>query len=116
MLASDLVGWLAAALTLVAFSMQAMVPLRIAALAANFCFIVYGTLSGLYPVVALHAVLVPCNLYRLHQRLRASKPAAERREPRLPPLAPSPATSSTLREARSSGSVAPAPTVHRQAA
>ena len=65
----ELTGWLAALFTLLAFSMHAMIPLRLAALCANFCFISYGMLNGLYPVVALHVLLVPCNAIRLYQLL-----------------------------------------------
>jgi len=64
MTADDSIGWLAAALTLLTFSMRSMMALRIAAMAANICFIAYGTLSHLYPVVTLHMLLLPCNLFR----------------------------------------------------
>ena len=67
MTASNSIGWLAAALTLLTFSMRSMIALRIAALSANVCFMTYGVLSGLYPVIALHALLFPCNLVRLCQ-------------------------------------------------
>lgn len=67
MAAIDIFGWLAAALTLLAFSMRSMPALRIAAMAANLCFIAYGALAGIYPVLALHALLLPCNALRLWQ-------------------------------------------------
>jgi hypothetical protein len=60
----DAVGWIAAALTLLAFSMRAMLPLRIAGMAANVAFILYGVAEHLYPVVALHTLLLPCNVLR----------------------------------------------------
>lgn len=62
---SDIVGWVAAVATLLTFSMRAMIPLRISALFANLCFIVYGTMAGLIPVTVLHLALLPCNLVRL---------------------------------------------------
>jgi hypothetical protein len=65
MSAGDFVGWLAAGLTLLTFSMRSMIWLRLLALAANVCFIAYGMLGDLYPVVTLHLLLIPCNLYRL---------------------------------------------------
>jgi hypothetical protein len=71
MAVDELTGWLAALFTLLAFSMHAMVPLRLAALCANACFISYGMLNELYPVVALHLLLVPCNAIRLYQLLLA---------------------------------------------
>lgn len=67
MTADDSIGWLAASLTLLTFSMRSMMALRIAAMAANICFIVYGTLSHLYPVVTLHVLLLPCNLFRFYE-------------------------------------------------
>ena len=69
MTAGEAIGWLAAALTLLTFLQRAMLPLRLTAIAANCCFIAYGTLSGLMPVVTLHMLLLPCNLLRLHQLL-----------------------------------------------
>ena len=77
MSASDLIGWIAAGATLLSFSMRSMIGLRLAAVAANICFIAYGSLSGLHPVLVLHVLLVPCNLYRLwelvaHRRNRVA--------------------------------------------
>jgi hypothetical protein len=79
MTVGDLVGWVAAALTLLTFSMRSMMALRMAAVSANLCFLVYGGLSELYPVVALHVLLLPCNLLRLCQ-LRGS--SDDRQRPR----------------------------------
>lgn len=62
-----MIGWLAAALTLLAFSLQSISALRLAALAANVCFIIYGLMGSLYPVLALHVLLLPCNVLRLWQ-------------------------------------------------
>ena len=61
----DIVGWTAAALTLGAFSMRTMMPLRIMAIAANICFVLQGYLSGIYPILVLHSILLPLNAYRL---------------------------------------------------
>jgi hypothetical protein len=73
MSAEDLIGWVAAALSLLTFSMRSMVNLRIAALATNLCFIAYGLAQDLYPVIALHSLLIPCNLYRLLELLRRAR-------------------------------------------
>jgi hypothetical protein len=67
---ADLVGWLAAALTLLTFSMRSMAALRLAAIGANFCFIAYGLVGGLVPVLVLHLVLLPCNVLRLVELCR----------------------------------------------
>lgn len=64
------VGWVAAALTLAAYSMRTMLPLRAAAVCANMCFIYFGWQSGLPSVFALHAILLPLNGFRLWQLLR----------------------------------------------
>lgn len=65
----EITGWLAAALTLVTFSMRSMIALRLLAIAANTSFIAYGALVALMPVLILHLLLLPCNLARLWQLL-----------------------------------------------
>lgn len=65
----DLVGWLAAALTLLAFFMRSMTALRAVAIAANLCFLLYGAANWLYPVLVLHVLLLPCNAVRLYELL-----------------------------------------------
>ena len=47
--------------------MKAMTPLRVIAIASNVAFIAYGLGAGLYPVLVLHAVLLPLNCVRLLQ-------------------------------------------------
>jgi hypothetical protein len=74
----DLVGWTAAVLTVLTFSLRSMVGLRLAAVAANVCFIVYGSISGLHPVVVLHVLLIPCNLFRLFELVRDARGGGER--------------------------------------
>jgi hypothetical protein len=76
----EMLGWLAAGLTLLTFSQRSMIPLRLAALGSNLSFIAYGSLCGLPPILALHLILLPCNLLRLGQllsdRRRQRRPAA----------------------------------------
>lgn len=67
----ELLGWAAALLTLCTFICSDMRRLRILALAANASFIAYGVSAQLTPVLALHLVLVPVNLWRLAHALRA---------------------------------------------
>ncbi len=76
---SDGLGWIAAGLTVATFSCARPVALRLCALAANAAFIVYGASAGLWPVLALHAVLLPINLTRL---LQARSCSAARRDAR----------------------------------
>lgn len=66
---SDVLGWSAAALALLAFSCNDLVRLRFVALSANAAFIAYGLTAQLWPVLALHFVLVPINAWRLWQTL-----------------------------------------------
>ena len=44
-----------------------MIPLRAIAVASNLAFMAYGLGGGLYPVLVLHAILLPLNCLRLWQ-------------------------------------------------
>jgi CRP-like cAMP-binding protein len=66
----DGAGYLASALVLATFCMKTMVPLRIAAIFSNLAFILYAFYDGLFPVLALHTVLLPLNIARTVQMLR----------------------------------------------
>jgi hypothetical protein len=61
------VGFAAAGLVLATFCMRSMKPLRWVAIASNVAFIAYAYLGGLAPVLLLHALLLPVNVYRLVQ-------------------------------------------------
>jgi uncharacterized membrane protein YbaN (DUF454 family) len=61
----DIVGFGAAAATLATFAQTRAVPMRVLAIAANLLFIGYGTLGAVYPVMLLHVMLLPVNLWRL---------------------------------------------------
>jgi CRP/FNR family cyclic AMP-dependent transcriptional regulator len=70
-------GWLSAVLVFSSFFMKTMVPLRMVAIASNVAFITYallglryGIFGQVYPILVLHAALLPLNLVRLRQ-LRA---------------------------------------------
>lgn len=71
MILIDLIGWAAAATTLLAFCSRELWLLRTAALGASAAFIVYAAATGTWPVLALHAVLLPVNLLRLLELRRA---------------------------------------------
>ena len=64
---NDIVGWIASGFTLITFACCQGRALRLCALAANSAFIAYGAMAHLWPVLALHAVLVPINAWRLSQ-------------------------------------------------
>lgn len=65
------IGFAAAGLVLATFCMRSMKPLRRVAIASNVAFIAYAYLAGLAPVLLLHVVLLPVNVYRLTQLRRA---------------------------------------------
>jgi len=64
---SEAVGYLAAALVFLTFCMKTMMPLRWVAISSNVAFVIYSLLGGLDPILVLHIVLLPLNLYRLHE-------------------------------------------------
>src|SRR5215472_4635269 len=59
------IGYLAASLVLATFCMKSMDALRLAAIASNMAFIAYGYFGHFPPVLLLHALLLPINIYRL---------------------------------------------------
>jgi len=63
----DLLGFAAAAAVLAGFCMNSIRHLRLAALASNVLFVIYGFFAHVYPVVILHIILVPINLQKLHR-------------------------------------------------
>jgi len=68
--APELIGYLASLLVLVTFCMSGMVALRAVAIASNVAFIGYAALAGISPVLVLHALLLPMNIYRLLEAVR----------------------------------------------
>ena len=71
------VGYAAAAVTLVTFSMRTMIPLRAAGILANVLFIIYGFFGGIYPALVLHTIMLPLNIVRLRQMLQLVKKVRE---------------------------------------
>jgi CRP/FNR family transcriptional regulator, cyclic AMP receptor protein len=72
-------GYLASLLVLVTFCMHTMLTLRAVAICSNMAFVVYGIEAGVYPVLALHVILLPVNvahLVRMFLLLRQAKSAA----------------------------------------
>ena len=72
-------GWIAAALVFSTFFMKTMVRLRLVAIAGNVAFmtygllgLVYGEFGRLYPIVVLHACLLPLNVVRLIELRRVA--------------------------------------------
>lgn len=64
---------LAAALILVGSFVKTMIPLRWLQVGSNVGFVVYGALMPSFPVLLLHTLLVPINLYRLVEMIRLTR-------------------------------------------
>jgi hypothetical protein len=73
------IGYVASALVLATFCMRDMATLRCVAIASNLAFITYGAMAGLGPVLVLHLLLLPVNVWRLTVR-RASAGDSARAE------------------------------------
>ena len=66
----EFMGYFASLLVFGCFYMKTMIPLRWVAIGSNAAFIVYGLMGSLYPIVVLHAILLPLNASRLVQMYR----------------------------------------------
>lgn len=64
---SELLGWTAAALMVATFACREARAMRALAVGTNLAFIGYGALASLTPVLVLHLVLLPVNLWRWAQ-------------------------------------------------
>jgi CRP/FNR family transcriptional regulator, cyclic AMP receptor protein len=64
---TDVVGWTASAAVLATFCMSTMMPLRVTAIISNVLFCTFGAIAHIYPVLILHAILLPVNVVRLVQ-------------------------------------------------
>ena len=67
--AIDLLGYTAASLVLGTFCAKSMVTLRVLALCSNVAFVGYAVAASLWPILLLHAVMFPLNLFRLREAL-----------------------------------------------
>ena len=61
----DGLGFCASFAVLASFCMTTIVALRVFALTSNVLFCTYGLFAHLYPVMFLHALLLPINLVKL---------------------------------------------------
>jgi len=85
-----LLGYAASATVLATFCMSTMIPLRVVALVSNVLFMAYGYADHLYPVLLLHAILLPVNALRLVQfyRLVREMRGAQRKDLSVQALLP----------------------------
>jgi hypothetical protein len=66
----------AGAFVLVSTFVKTMIPLRWLAIGSNIGFVAYGAIHPSYPMLMLHAALLPINLYRLAEMVRLTKRVA----------------------------------------
>jgi len=71
-------GYLAGSLVFATFCTTRMVPLRALAIASNIAFIGYGYLGELWPILILHAAMLPLNVHRLRQAVLLERPCVGR--------------------------------------
>jgi CRP/FNR family transcriptional regulator, cyclic AMP receptor protein len=67
---AELFGVAAAVASLYAAQSKTIIPLRTAAIAANFLAMIYSFMHGTYPTFALNAILLPVNTWRLHAMIK----------------------------------------------
>jgi hypothetical protein len=80
---SEVSGYVASTLVLFTFVAKDMRLLRTVAIFSNLAFIVYGTIEWLPPVLFLHLVLLPLNIVRLAEVVRATRSASDSWVPKL---------------------------------
>ena len=78
--AADAIGYVAAALVLLTFLMRDMRALRMVAILSNLAFITYGALNALMPVLVLHLLLLPINVFRFSETCRKPSVVCDRDE------------------------------------
>ncbi|HXD44413.1 MAG TPA: cyclic nucleotide-binding domain-containing protein, partial [Pseudolabrys sp.] len=66
----DGLGYLASGLVFATFCMKTMIPLRLIAMTSNIAFIAYGFAGHLYPVLFLHVILLPMNIWRFFEMIK----------------------------------------------
>jgi CRP/FNR family cyclic AMP-dependent transcriptional regulator len=62
-----ILGLIGAALSIVAYTMKSMLPLRAVALASNVCFLAYGITESQVPSILLNLVVIPLNFVRFRE-------------------------------------------------
>lgn len=66
----DAIGFLAAGLVFLTFSMKSLLSLRLVAIASNMAFVLYAYAADLMPILVLHMLLLPLNIYRTWEQVR----------------------------------------------
>jgi CRP/FNR family transcriptional regulator, cyclic AMP receptor protein len=66
-------------LTVVQYWMKTMIPLRVVGISTNILFLIYSSIAGIWPTLVLNCIVLPLNLYRVHEMrelIRRTKRAA----------------------------------------
>jgi hypothetical protein len=63
----DLIGYIGSVLVFGTFYLKTMIRLRWVAIASNIVFMVYAAMGHLLPILVLHALLLPLNVWRLFE-------------------------------------------------
>ena len=79
----EVLGYLGGVLVFSTFYLKTMIPLRLVAIASNIVYIAYSALAGLLPILVLHTLLLPLNIWRLI-RSRAVDPQSARERAKRP--------------------------------
>ena len=66
---TEFLGYAAASMVLATFAVRSIVTLRCLAIASNLLFISYALSAYIPPVLILHLLLLPLNLWRLREVL-----------------------------------------------
>ena len=69
-LSPEIFGYIAGGLWLLTFYMQEMVPLRLVAILSSIFWLAFSCAEHIYPVILVHAILLPLNAVRLRQAFR----------------------------------------------
>jgi hypothetical protein len=64
---ANILGLIGGIFYVASVSMKTIIPLRIAAIASTIFFLGYGIFAPAFPTMALYAMLLPLNIYRLYQ-------------------------------------------------
>jgi CRP-like cAMP-binding protein len=73
----DVTGYVASVLVFCTFYMKTMIPLRVVGILSNVVFMAYGAGGRLYPVLILHAILLPLNCVRVIKMQTLAKKARD---------------------------------------
>ena len=63
----EVVGYLGSLFSIATYAMRTMVALRILAIFSNIFSASYGFLMDVYPMLILHVIVLPLNVWRLHE-------------------------------------------------